>query len=184
MHPREFNETIAQPLPAAMTTNSSECAWHRTAGTLVSKEITLTGGAGATVYDLFTVDGIVDIRALYANFTAVTDTTTASNMKFAWHDGTNPNDLTAVVDASGATVGSFVSKIGVAADALDFTDGLGGGIVEVASKKPLQETILVTKAGATNKIQLLVTQDAATAATLKCWIAWTCRHEGSYVTAA
>jgi hypothetical protein len=172
----------AMPDVSDIVIDSPDCHLHRAVGQLEMKDITLAGGAGAKVYDCFTVVGSVEIKALYAVFHSVADTTTCSLCSFQWHDGTNPHDLTDDVDARSAAVGSELAKTAVAGTALTFINASTGGINEVAANKQYQGTLLVAKAAATNKIQFLCTQDAATSAVLHVYRAWVCRDVGSSVT--
>lgn len=172
----------AMPDVADLVTDSPDCHLHRAVGRKEMKDITLTGGAGAKVYDCFTLVGSVEILALYAIFHSVADTTTCSLASFQWHDGTNPHDLTDDVDASGAAVGSELAKTAAAGTALTFINASTGGINEVAANKQYQSTLLVAKTGATNKIQFLCTQDAATSAVLHVYCSWVCRDDGSSIT--
>lgn len=177
--PRVFDERVEMDAVGDIVPNSPECSWHRTAGQLVSKTFMASGGAGAKVYNLFEFSGSIEVKDLHIIFHSAGDTTTFSDVKFVWHDGTNPHDLTDVVDASGAGAGSIVSKEGVAASAAVFVNGSTGGIEEVANQKPLQVTLMTAKYGATNKIQLQVTQDGDTSAVLHAYCSWICKDEGS-----
>jgi len=181
---RIFNERAAMQATGDMEASSPECVWHRTAGELVTKAITLTGGAGAKTYDCFTFSGAVEIKALYAVVTTATETTTMSGASFQWHDGTDPTDLTDDVDMSGAAVGSIVTKSAAAATAASFVNASTGGIIETTGRRPVQDTFIVAKAGATNKIKFHVTQDANTSAVMTVYCAWVCRSSGSTLVAA
>lgn len=184
VHRRIFDERAAAQATSAMTASSPECMWHRSVGELVSNTITLTGGAGAKTYDVFTFSGAIEIKALYAVVTTATQTTTMSAASFQWHDGTDPHDLTDDVDMSGAAAGSVIAKSAAAAAAASFINASTGGLIENATAKPVQDSLLVAKTGATNKIKFHVTQDEDTSAVLTVYCAWVCRSAGSSVTAA
>lgn len=184
--PHKFNEQVASRLPSEMCEGSPECKWHRIGGEVISKVITLAGGAGAKTYNCFDFTGSLEILGLWGVFETVTDTTVVTFSSFQWHDGTNPHALTNDQDCSGAAVNSSIAKTAIAANALSFIDSTTGGFVEVAStNKTLQGFYLTEKNGAANKIKFHCNQDGATAATIRIYCEWVCRNQlGSNVVAS
>lgn len=175
----------AMPGMASIVANSPDFALKQIGGELVTKTITLGGGAGVKLYDLFTITGVVEIWGLCGVFTAVTDTTTASTLSFIFNDATADTFLTTDggTDASGAVVGALLAKIESSLNAATFANATAGNIVEVGrSSTPV--TTLISKTGATNKIQLELTQDAATVATIKFTMLWAAVSDTGNVVAA
>lgn len=175
----------AMPGMASIVANSPDFALKQIGGELATKTITLAGGAGAKLYDLFTITGVVEIWGLCGVFTAVTDTTTASTASFIFNDGTADTFLTVDggTDASGAVVGAMIAKQETAASAAAFANASAGGILE-NGRGSVPVTTLISKTGATNKVQFEVTQDAATAATIKFTVLWAAVSDTGNVVAA
>lgn len=175
----------AMPGMASVVANSPDFALKQIGGELATKTITLGGGAGVKLYDLFTITGVVEIWGLCGIFTAVTDTTTASTASFIFNDATADTFLTADggTDASGAVVGALIAKQDVAAANMAFKNANEGGILE-EGRYTVTMTTLISKTGATNKVQFEVTQDAATAATIKFTVLWAAVSDTGNVVAA
>lgn len=171
--------------PDNIVINSPDCALHRSVGHIAYKDIVLTGGAGAKTYNCFTLAGNVELKALYGVFTVVGDTTTVSACSFDLYDGTNTVELStsAGVDCSGAVVGGEIFKAHIDSVAANFLNADAVGLHEVDGNKQFQGGNIVAKAGVTNYVRFNCTQDAATSATIRVYMNWTCRHAGSLVAA-
>jgi len=178
MHPREYNERLAAQAATEIVDNSPECNNHRAAGYMVNKTIALTGGAGAKIYDLFTLTGTVELLSISGVFIDVTDTTTVSVASWDVNDGINTAEITKAVggvNCSGATLNSVIFKSDIVANVANFHNASQVRYHEQEGHKQFQGGILTAKNGAATTVRFQVTQDGATDAqiTFKAvWVHW------------
>jgi len=162
-------------MPAVLVTNSPDEILKRFGGELVTKTVTLAGGAGDKVYDCFTITGVIEVIGLWAVFTTAADMTgVVNNVSFKFYDGANEEFLTldSGTNVSGALAGAILCKSLVAASPVAFKNSDRCGVIENARDATCKCITLVSKTGATNKIQLEITQEAATSAVLKVYVSW------------
>lgn len=154
----------------AVAANKSEMAYTKGilnvltkatgAGLLVSKSITLNGN-GAQTDNLFTLTGTVYLKAIWAQITEATESTTCSSTAFLLYDSTATVDITKLssgLDMSGAAVGDVFYK-GAASTSNAIKLAVAAGAVNEAG---FDGIFLQKKTGAATYVQVGFTGDANT----------------------
>ena len=180
-----FNNEM--PLPEQLVTNSGWCGIHRLAGNLAYVDVDINGTSGAASIDLFNVTGNIEVKAIWGEFTDVTEVTSITAASFDFDDGAATVQLTSAAGTalSGATLHSVFAKQAGAATAVTFDKADQVRVSESATgPKAFSGAFLVSKSATTCQIRLTVTTDANTNATVRVYVAWVCRHAGSTVTPA
>ena len=176
------------PLPAQIVPNSVWCDTHRLAGNLAYVDVDINGTDGAASIDLFNVTGNIEIKAIWGEFTDVTEVTAITAASFDFDDGgvaTVQLTSAAGTALSGATLHSVFAKQAAAATAITFDKADQVRVSESATgPKAFSGAFLVSQSETTCQIRLTVTTDANTNATVRVYVAWVCRHAGSTLTPA
>jgi len=186
MIPHVFDERASVNQPADIVADSPECFWHRTAGTLVQKAITISGTGAEVVTNVFAFTGNIELLGIWGTITDATETTTMTAAHLNVWDGTNQADLSddAGVDLSGGGLGGLVIKSAVSTSALTFLDSDQVSINETAAdRRQFVGAALSGKAATTNYIRFNVTTDANTNCEITWFVAWRCLCAGSTLTA-
>jgi len=176
-----------RPPIANTVANSPDCSLHRVGGDTAVKAVTLTGGAGAKIYDCFTITGNIELLDLYGIFTRVTVVTDISVVSWQlWDSLTNVLPLTKVtgVDCSGAALNATILKTHLNDVAAEFLNSNQVRLHEVTGNKQFQGIFITAYNAGTTKIQLLATQDAGADCEITCYCDWVCRTPGSLVVPA
>lgn len=133
--------------------------------TTVTKSITMSTGAGAQKYNLFSLVGAVKVLELKAECTEATNSTTLSNLHFDLYDGTLATAITMAVgglDASSIGVGGVVFKGAGAAMSASYLDNATGTIIEATTPDVGYEFDAIKKLGADTYIRIGATEDGDT----------------------
>jgi len=151
-----------------------EGALQEAGGIGIRKTDIAIAGNGAQVINCFKITGCIQLKEIILILTAVTDSTTFSNVKFTVSDGATDVDLCTVVDGSAAVAGSKFVKMENMTQALKFMNGSGISVLEnSAFQRPFVEPFTNAKVGADNYIQLKFTGDGATDITGTMYVRYT-----------
>ena len=174
------------PLPAQMVTNGVWCGVHRLAGHLTYVDVDINGTSGAASIDLFNITGNIEIKAIWGEFTDVTEVTSITSASFDVDDGAVTAQLTSAAGTalSGAVVHSSFAKQADDGTALTFNKADQIRVSESSTGPKAFSGAFITCLNATTcQVRLTVTTDANTNATVRVYLAWSCRHNGSTVAA-
>lgn len=184
------------PMPANIGLNSEACHLHRISGRLTfSPHDYAPPGIANYFSNIFQVFGLVELKALYGQFTAAGDTTDGpSHCYFTFDDGAAAMDLTSGtpgvggVDCANAIVGATILKNAAAADVAVYLAGDQARVSELTvggAARPFFSALLQAKPTvATNYIRFNYSDAAADNTFSITWIAiWACRYPGSYIVA-
>lgn len=133
------------------------------------------GVGAATVVDLWSITGTVDVLRIWGVVTTTLANKVHTAAYFRLSDGTLTPAITLAtgVTLSGLPVGTTISKDGLAAAALTLSDASAGVIVEPAAAAGGLESAfrIVQKSGTTTKIQYVYsTTDNPTSGGMRFWI--------------
>ena len=182
------------PLPSGLGIDSLACHEHRIAGRLAFNEIDYApAGAGNFFGELFTFTGLIEIKALYGEFTEAAGANGPSHVYFTVDDGAAGVSLTSGtpgvggVDCTSAPVGSIVLKAAASTSAAIFLNSSQCRYNELTtggSARPFFGGLALAKPAATNHVRVYYTVGAAEEFSINWTLIWACRYPGSLVVAA
>lgn len=154
---------LNRTLPVSVLGDSAYDTFQWASGRLVTKTQNLTG-AGAQTDNLFQVTGSVLFYALFAEVTAVGDSTTLTGVKFETWDGTAALDLSDVIVGSGAVDGALFIREAVLGTALVFINPTAAKVTDPATTKIMFTPSIITQktGGVATYIRIAYTGDVNT----------------------
>lgn len=171
---------IAMPQPALLVPGAPDCALHRAAGMFSYKEVTLVGNNAELITNIFTLNGNIELVALYGIFTDVTEVTKVQGCWWDLWDGTNSVALSLDgVSCNGAALMSSIAKLGNVGSAAIFSNSSQVRFVEnptAGNQRPFVGGYATAKNGATNYIRFRTDTDQATNCKIWFGCAWVCRY--------
>jgi hypothetical protein len=183
-----FQPNWRLPDIAVIAFNSYNCALHRGMGEIVSHDTSYAiGGAGDFFADIFRVTGLVEVLALYGEFSAPAGVNGPAHCYWSFNDGIADVPLTSGtpgvggVDCSSAIVGSTILKNASAANPAVYLAGNQCRIAEMGTTtRPFYDILLQAKPTVnTNHIRFNYSMDGAGDFSIT-WVAiWACRFPGS-----
>jgi len=182
---RDYAWNTNYPNSDDISPGSPYCSMIRSIGTLVCKNITITGTGGEVITNVFQFDGPIELIELWAVFTDVTDVTTFSGVWFDVYDGANSVAVTSDgVDCSDASQYSCILKDRTSGNAARFLNADQVRYQESTSnRREFVGGVIGVKSGATNYLRLRVDTDANTNASVCVFMAHNCRYPGFCVEA-
>lgn len=176
----------AIPMPVDLDMDSIGCKLHRTAGRMAINTVDYSPPALADYFsDIFQVIGLVELKAIYGEFTDVTAVANGpSTCYFQLYAAPNAVDLSlaAGVDATGAAAGSVIAKTAAMATAATFLNASQCRVAEVTvggAARPFFSSLLLADSAANTYIRWRYSTVGACTFTVS-WVAiWACRYPGS-----
>lgn len=177
----------AMPDVSSLVVNSPDQMLHRTAGTQVSKSITVIGDGGETAYNLFAFTGAIELLEIFGRVTEATDVTSVTLGHLDAYDGGATLEIAAGdfgFDLSGVTVGSLIFKVAASDTAATVLNASQIRVDETRDDRHQARGItLMGKNGVTNYVRFLVTTDMATDCDITWYATWRALGSATFVAA-
>ena len=172
-------------MPVDLDMDSIGCKLHRTAGRMAFNTVDYTpAGAGDFFYNIFRVVGLVELKAIYGQFTEAADAFGPSDFYLTFDDDAASMDLTASPgpNCTSAGIGATILKTAAAANAATYLATDQARVSELTvggASRPFFSALLQAKPTvATNYIRTHYTMVDADEFSI-CWVAiWACRYPG------
>lgn len=194
----ERNDLMNQemPLPAYLGTDSPGCHWHRIAGRITFCAKNFAPAGAANFFEpIFRIHGLIEMKAIYATFTAAANpgANGPSHCYLIEHANVTNNNITSGtpgvggVDCTNAIIGASVAKMDALAQPLIYLDAATCAIRELTvggPTRPFFSSLLQADPAFNTDIyfQYTVINGAMTFSMLWAMV-WACRYQNSYVEA-